>query len=307
MKSEDEKRDEMARKFITVAANNSYTSIKNVWLILFTAGTFAALTQLDSALRSLNLVDGHLSDTHVTNPMISIFLFVIYFLTFFRFYVGDTRIFDVRYGETLKIFNENISQHDHSRETEEKYLTFLKYQDQDKFKFEAIFLIFQTLLIVYLSYQILNPVSFMKSYLILMIVNSIWLTISNLKFKSEIAEYVAEIFPRMENNISFTAMFPQKPGWIWIINNVVTATFLGAMLILLYYSHSWFEGMSINTRIILIVATLVMMANCVIDIHKARDFYFPRFSKFYSEQSIHLNSTVKPIQENPTTNTHKRS
>jgi len=288
-------RDDIARKFITSAADNSNKAIKNVWLILFTAGTFAALTRIDAVLGEVGLVKDH-SNLIVDYPIISIGLFVIYFLTFFRFYVGDTRLFDVRYGETLSIFNENISQLSHSRESEESYFQFLEYQDQDKFKFEAIFLIFQTLMIVYLAYQILNPTSFILIYILLMLTNSIWLTLSNLTFRTEISESVAKIFREIENNHSLSAMFPMKPGWVWVINNIVTAL----ILLVLITIHSQkppleFFGVGFSSACILYIGTFVMIMNCLIDIHFARDFYFPRFSQFYKQQSIHLNLGDKPL------------
>ena len=280
--------DEVVRHFIDVATTNSNSSIKSVWLILFTAGTISALAKLNIVLIQLGFVQGVQNpELQSSYPIASLILFIIYFMTFFRFYVGDIRIFDIRYTEIFKILNKHLQVHGTQSHDKKGLLEFLKFQDQNIFKFESLYLVFQTLIIVYLAYQITSPIDFLKVYALLMLINALWLTFSNLRFSERTSALISDIFPGATKSHSFQSMFPRKAGWFWATNNFLTA--IGIGLCILFFTGQINVPASIvgslDPVIFLEFAVGLTLFNCVIDLHMARDFYFPRFADLYESQA----------------------
>ncbi len=278
--------NKVVRDFITAASTNSNNAIKNVWLILFTAGTFSAISQVDIAFKTLGIITKPVGMTDAQYPLISILAFAVYFLTFFRFYVGDIRIFDIRYNEILHIINNHIDCVGLTPKTQNQLLRFLDYHDKNLFRLESVFLVFQTVIIVYLAFQILYPENFIRVYILLMVLNASWLILSNRWFKPLIFDIVSQILPGAINVSSFNAMFPRQVGWVWVKNNLGTALILIAITMSVFAqepAYSLTTYMPLTT--IYWIAFIVILLNCLIDLHLARDFYFPRFSELYVAQS----------------------
>jgi hypothetical protein len=101
----------LARAFVSEAISNSHAGIKACWLIVFSAGTFAALSTMKDALIQLEWLRGTVPvDKQIAQyPVICFLLFAAFVLTFLRFYIGGVRVFDIRYSEIFKLVNNEIS------------------------------------------------------------------------------------------------------------------------------------------------------------------------------------------------------
>lgn len=285
-------REKTARRFIDAATTNSHAAVKNVWLILFTVGGISALHAMNNIFMTLGVLDGT-PYSETPYPAISLALMFVYFLTFFRFYVGDVRIFDLRYTEIYRIFDGNIDDPDPKETQLEAMSEYIKLADKNSLRYESIFLIFQTIVISFLAFQILNPANFVKVYVFLMVINSAWLFILNLAYDSSIAERLDTIFNAKTDTQKFSAIFPLKPGYVWIANNLFCAFAIGITSLVFLNQSDIFPlletsfGLSLGTFSVELTLTLAagfMILNCTYDIVKAKDFYFPRFHKFYDAQ-----------------------
>jgi len=253
---------------------------------MFTAGIFAALSTLNSILRCDGIL-GQMAPLKCNfhEPLLNYCLaFVIFFLTFARFYLGDVRLFDTRYSEVYKLVNEEIDAHGGTDDSD-RFSKILAHSDRNMLKFEGIWLIFQTLIVVFLAYQIDVPSNFVGVYITLLICNSVWLIIMNRVMEPTTSHAINDIFPfAKKESRGFRARFPRVASNIWTINNLFHA---GALLFVIYCGVGFLnsKGYSFyanelagNTPLTCLV---ICLSNCVIDFLLARNLYFPRFSQFY--------------------------
>lgn len=170
------------------AIKNSHNAIKSVWTILFTGGTFALLNSFDHVVEC-SLVDpseraaatvgtgfpckdlAYLSGYY--GFPIYLGLIVVYVATFYRFYVGNIRVFDIRYNEAIE-FVKNLAAKRSETDQDAEYDWLLDYNDRWK-KIENIYLMFKTLVIVYLTVSIANPLKFEVVYLLLLLMDILWI------------------------------------------------------------------------------------------------------------------------------------
>lgn len=118
---EREERKELFRKFAGTAIENSHGAIKQVWVALFAGGTFALIKSFDELMGCAGFFDrpgtcnGFLQKVHncpsdrVYLLLLLFTLYFVYILTFYRFYVGNVRVFDMRYIEVGKCSRTNRS------------------------------------------------------------------------------------------------------------------------------------------------------------------------------------------------------
>ena len=276
----------LVRRYISEAILNSHAAIKSCWLVMFTAGTFAALTNLNAVLRCFGVL-GHPASAKCSfdEPLLNYCLaFVIFFLTFARFYLGDVRLFDNRYSEVYKLVNDEIDLHG-GKDAADRFSALLAHNDRNMFKFEGIWLLFQTLMVVFLAYQIDAPSNFVTVYIVLLICNAIWLEIMNQLVEPTTSHTLAEIFPFTKKEARrLRARFPRIASNIWAVNNVCHAV---ALLFVQFLAvgalRSW--GYPVQASILgantPLACLLICLSNCAVDFLLAWNLYFPRFSQFY--------------------------
>jgi hypothetical protein len=291
------KEAQLVRTYISNSIANSHNAIKNCWLIVFSAGTFAALSALNVALRCEGYLVGApaicpaepaLWHSTVLNSLCGIIVFV---LTFARFYLGDVRIFDEKYSEIYSLVLETIKARQDPLPLEEKqknllnesldlFLKLLRYNDARLLKFEGIWLIFQTQIIVFLAFQINDPYNFFTIYGVLLLSNSIWLILTNVVVSSTITQINQEIFYFHAQDSSFSGRFPRLASWRWAINNLLHCAGLCAVV---YFSHRlvWGTTLASQQYDLLIWGYTICISNCIVDFILTRDFYFPKFYDFY--------------------------
>lgn len=209
---DDEAKKEVLRKFAGTAIENSHAAIKQVWVAIFAGGTFQLIRSFDGLMGCLDIFfrgsascSPYLTTMH-GNPMWSpdfwlvIALYVIYVLTFYRFYVGNIRVFDIRYievGKFVALIAEKLAAkakadadarpaekakitEDAKSEVDALYDDFFAYNNgQNRFG-DSIFLIVKTLAIVSLTIEINDPKVFLNIYLIVIVLDLLWMIFARL-------------------------------------------------------------------------------------------------------------------------------
>ena len=279
---QDQSHDKLMRKYISESISNSHGGIKSCWLIMFSAGTMAALTRINASLQChhwLRTATVAQDCQYYNLPMAFYFMtFIIFFLTFARFYVGDVRIFDIRYTEIFRLVNDEI---DSMPETasREKFQILLAHSDRSLFKYEIIYLLFQTLVVVFLAHQVDDVDNFVVVYICLMFANSAWLSLMNLGIDPVTYGIVKGVFGRRQPHDSFGAAFPRSAAWVWIKNNVVHGVALTALAI----ANAQFPRAlgAVQESAYYGLCLALCASNCLADFWFARGFYFPKFATFY--------------------------
>lgn len=111
-------------------------AIKSCWLVIFAGGTINFITSLDKMGSCFGILNPHNCPSDYNLALLNLgvipLLHVVYILTFFRFYVGDIRVFDFRYSEVYKF--ANMLADTGEPHTAEMYRQILKYSDNNVFK-----------------------------------------------------------------------------------------------------------------------------------------------------------------------------
>jgi hypothetical protein len=316
----------LARAFVSEAISNSHAGIKACWLIVFSAGTYAALSTMKDVLIQMGWFNTTVPIERrivLDQPAAVCFvLFVVFVATFLRFYIGGVRVFDIRYSEFFKLVNMEMSENANEaasfqklfRESEfsrllspdattdsdeiaklkkalresdifrsasaaarndlSRFKRLVKNSDQSLFKFEVVVLTFQTLIVVFLAFQIGSWLNFTKVYAFLLLWNVIYLSFNYVWSGVVIRPIFEEIFPATRNITSVSSMFPMRASLIWIANNLVCLLIL---IDVLFFSDPFItERSDLYAAFVCVVLSL----NCMFDFTVARDFYFPQFHEF---------------------------
>jgi hypothetical protein len=292
------------RSFAEEATKNSHNTIKAVWTILFTGGTFALLHSFDEWLRSFEKIVFAFSadkgfvqwaELHGEELFISLLklsLFLVYLLTFYRFYVGNIRVFDMKYDEVFK-FVDNLHKTNNwkgKKEIEKEiaknsdYRSLLDYSTSLS-GHEIFILMLGTLIIVYLTVLPLHPIKFLFFYWILLVVDLLWMLFGESEHFFE-RYFFDEVFagefpnPRAPN----LPRFPRYATRRWNRNNRVFAVAIGVVLTI-YISIDYIctspVALDLGKNGLLGLAALLALANCIIDLVLTWDFYNPKFRVSY--------------------------
>lgn len=223
-----EARKEVFRKVAGTAIENSHAALKQVWVALFAGGTFQLIRSFDNFMgcvratpaeieragKSLKDVceiaylQGYLVNIppqSINNPVpwseigLLLTLYLIYVLTFYRFYVGNIRVFDVRYieigkfvallAEKLEAAAKKLGEASESKnngpaqkanaQKDQLYQQFFDYNNKQKRIGDSIFLMVKTLTIVGLTLEINNPFFFIVIYTVVLLLDLGWMQASN--------------------------------------------------------------------------------------------------------------------------------
>jgi hypothetical protein len=206
-----EARKDIFRKVAGTAIENSHAAIKQVWVVLFAAGTYVLIKSFDDLMGCMKSpTDACNSSTFLKDNLVHwkvwlsvptldfvllISLYIIYVLTFYRFYVGNIRVFDIRYieiGKFVTLIAEKLeaklkklekdkckdttaAQNDVIKERDGLYGSFFEYNEGRSRFGDSIFLIFKTLTIVSLTIEINNPTAFMTIYGVVLVLDLGWM------------------------------------------------------------------------------------------------------------------------------------
>jgi hypothetical protein len=299
------------RKVAGEAIRNSHIAIKNCWMILFTGGTVALLNQFDrltgcvfTGARHVN----HCSDIHLNSTMstfshwyfVALYssLIFVYFLTFYRFYVGNVRVFDIRYDEVFKFItslsDKDIRPNVDPNSEDAEYQALFSYSDV-WIKKESVVLMLQTFLVIYLALLILHPLKFMLVYLLVLFVDCWWIAWSAFSAKGKnnlqtlFSEKFFEIFGELkERKETINKMFPSGAMSVWHKNNSIFAIILlplVALSLLVDVDADAVKYISsvapkdVVVEVLFALGAISMLANCAADLWRARTFYSPLFGE----------------------------
>jgi hypothetical protein len=310
------------RKFARKAIEKSHAALKNCWMILFAGGTFALLHSFDelidcryyrAELPREFAATQYCAAVHasLSSFALSAVLFLVYVLTFYRFYVGNVRVFDIAYDEVFD-FIDNLHNPKMKRaaatkgEEDDDFSNLFKYSDGLN-KWESFCLILTALIIVYLTVTPLNPLKFLSVYLGLLVADVLWVLVSRAssgrgdvkKAREHIRAKIFGEFPKLSETY-FERLFPSHAMDIWFGNNIIFSFLIGFTLAV-YVWYAWYDcglwtsaicGLDIASGWsaeqkgqvelwILWIAAGAALLNCLIDLLCARDFYHPRFSEAY--------------------------
>ncbi|HWX82038.1 MAG TPA: hypothetical protein VNZ48_00435 [Xanthobacteraceae bacterium] len=316
------------RKFARKAAEKSHAVLKSCWMILFTGGTFALLHSFDEWVQSVEdmfkSVDPigsqsflELHGIELFKAPLSFVLFVVYLLTFYRFYVGNIRVFDMIYDEVFEFIDslhdeKNFQPNDENNSQpkrpapeskDDEYGKLLEYSD-NLIKWESFFLIMTALIVVFLTVTPLNPLKFLIVYFILLFFDILWLTADKLWVKyvaihqfdvREARNFFRSKFKKVfgKPGQACDKMFPSHALKTWEDNNIWFATVIFIILGTYCAIYYCYEPPPTNVPpllrkeavelMVLWLGAAAALANCCIDLRKAWTFYHPTFSDAYKE------------------------
>ncbi len=177
-----------------------------------------------------------------------------------------------------------------------RFKRLVKNSDQNLYKFEVVVLTFQTLIVVFLAFQIGNWLNFTKVYAFLLLWNVIYLSFNYVWSGAVVRPIFQEIFPATRNMKAVSAMFPMRASLVWIGNNLVC---LFILLDVLFLSNPFIANRS---EVYAVFVCVVLSLNCMFDFTIARDFYFPQFSEFLEvalSSSATSDAEIAHFQPNP--------
>jgi hypothetical protein len=303
--SDAESEFKLARSYIAEAIKNAHSAIRTSWTIMFTAGTFGAVSTLSAVLRcKRNLYIPPITDypipkssCHFNDRLINYILcFVVYFLTFARFYLGDCRMFDIKYSELFQLVLNEISLKS-GKGAEDRFQDIMRYNDRKFFKFEFLWLMFQALIVILLAFQIDNAEFFVEVYIVLLLGNCAWLYFSIVRSKAIITETVSAVLPHMHremsdrSRISPKLRLPLAAGLVWIWNNLGHAVILLIVVVFTPYLGKSIELVGMQLSVwpnSMTIAVFVCLSNCLLDFKLSHNFYFPKFLDDYLSMRRHL-------------------
>jgi len=233
----------------------------------------------DSCVGLLQGVD-EINTRNVLNFLLLISLYLVYVLTFYRFYVGNIRVFDMRYIEVVKFIGLLGEKQTSAVEKDSEYRTFFEYIDGNS-RWESIYLIFKTLVIISLTIEINTPRNFMIIYLLLMVMDIVWIALT-----SPPTPYFRELFFKtlgLNEDAGLGMNFPSRATELWKRNNIWCAFWLGLVLLCVYSRECVpLLQMLAGTWFYLAAGAAVMLFNCLQDLHRTWRFYNPRFADVYA-------------------------
>ncbi|MGD0189333.1 MAG: hypothetical protein ABSD74_01190 [Rhizomicrobium sp.] len=276
------------------AVENSHNAIKQVWVALFAGGTFSFIKSFDDLMHCAHVFFPypdervHCSwllggDNESIRLAICISLYVAYALTFYRFYVGNIRVFDLRYVEIVK-FTKLLYESDRAA-----FERLFDHLDEGR-RWDSIYLIFKTFVIISLTIEINTPFIFFSIYFLVLLLDVAWIRIAihpRPLFKPLFFETIglpAELgsatsgWPQ-ESRVAYKELemtFSSHAMTIWTRNNTIFSIIMLVLIPLPYlYRGSDLELYS------LILLSLCVIMNSLIDLIMTWNFYNPKFSKGY--------------------------
>jgi hypothetical protein len=325
-KEKTAKEKTLFRAAATVAIRNSHDAIKACWAILFTGGTFALINSVDHILEcklSGGATISGFSCAELGYPLDGAYfwliypgLVVVYVLTFYRFYVGNIRVFDIRYDEVFEFIDNSTGEMPDEKAKDREFDWLLEYNAQS-WRGENLFLVFKTLVIIYLTIAITKPFKFVAIYAILLMMDIFWIVVGwifsripksredepQLQFRNKFFSSFDKLreltqWKLVEKDVKkiirdLEISFPKSAMIRWGWNNF---TFLLILLAIprvvneqgvQIWLHKlapkiWDATIPITPNLVdkfLVAGLVAMLSNCVVDLFLTWKFYNPRFMK----------------------------
>ncbi|QPF88511.1 hypothetical protein [Bradyrhizobium commune] len=228
-----EARKEVFRKVAGTAIENSHAALKQTWVAIFAGGTYQLIRSFDNFISCTRVTPSDIAQAKNIKEVCEISylhqymtktpavpwseiglllaFYLIYVLTFYRFYVGNIRVFDMRYieiGRFVALLSEKLeaaakksaetptcSEKRAGKTTESKaaelmktanaqrdqlYRDFFDYNNKQKRIVDSLLLMIKTLTIVGLTLEINNPPVFITIYALVLLFDLGWMQVSNL-------------------------------------------------------------------------------------------------------------------------------
>ena len=249
--------------YATLVMHNIHDSLKWVFAVLMGAAAYRAAFSLFEV--RLKYIDSGTLALSSSDNLWALAIFLVFALTFFRFYWGWVRYLDVKYFETPKLISllrkkiKGETDESPTKKCKEAFHTALKCSRHGSIIADGIMIFFQTVLIFLLADTITltKPVpAFTATYTILLLFNAALLT-AILLMKAWHIEALQQAFGEKR-----AAVIAPNTIAVWVANNI-----LCFILIILVWLNSEDEFL----RNLLWVQ--IMFANCLLDFTVARKMY----------------------------------
>src|SRR5262249_10819088 len=102
-------------------------------------------------------------------------LLCIYVMTFFRYLVGNQRVFDIRYNEVFK-YIESRKEKKTLENIDQVYRRLLAYSERNHLKVDSLLLIVQTFAVVFLAAELCKVLNFEKAYSAVLALDLLWMS-----------------------------------------------------------------------------------------------------------------------------------
>jgi hypothetical protein len=293
----------IARTYILEAIKNSHNSLKTCWTIVFAAGTFCAASTLHDILASKGWLDPKgprlMPAFSYDEPLPFYFIsFIVFFLTFSRFYIAGTRVFDFRYFEIFTLAAKAVELDASGART--NFRSLMEISDkasnasilQGFAKWEALVWLFQTLIVVFLATNIGYTSNFLSSYCFLLLFSGTWLLVWEKWGNKRINHIYNKILHNSNEKTDNSSI--EKSSDIWLFNNLICGVLvflvlytqhnraitdaLDAMTVSSAGADSWWNQTRLNA-----IGLGLCVANCFLDFFVARDLYLPKFLNEYDK------------------------
>jgi hypothetical protein len=261
-----------ARKHVLRTWGDGHTTLKWVWTVVLAGAVIqacyvvadVATCQIDLAIRAIFPASASSKNECVLINAPAIWAnYIVFMLTFFRFYVGDARLLDLRYVELPEYINSRIE--DGGIEYEDDFIKALTAFRRSAQFFDFATLAWQATLFIFLARNIDNVFVFFFLFFALVTINVVWLQIAirlNPNATGDIWRKFVSDFQVLENLTGSGAVR------LWVRNNALCALAMIGCAVL-FIGNVWSEA---AFRLAFIA---VMLTNCLVDIALARRFYFP--------------------------------
>jgi hypothetical protein len=248
-----------ADEHIVLVLTNLHDSLKWVFTVLMGGAVFLAA----------NTLFGIQAKTELP-PAQPVFLFVLFSLTFFRFYWGWARYSDIRYVEVPRLivsFREVIIARKGEETYEQAINTALTSATGFHMFRDAIPIFFQTMMLFMLAGSIGAVGKFVNWYMALLFFNALFL-LSHVAFRPYHVDALATAFTRSVSDLT--------PGGIrvWIINNLICGSAL--VIILMLNARNFFPGGTATS-----LDLTVILLNCFVDLILSRKMYVRSTNKIW--------------------------
>jgi hypothetical protein len=241
-----------ADEHIVLVLSNLHDSLKWVFTVLMGGSVYFAASTLFGIQAK--------SDFPPAQPT---FLFILFSLTFFRFYWGWARYSDIRYLEVPRLivsFREDIIARKGERTYERAIKTALTSTTGFHMFRDEVPRFFQTMILFMLAGSIGDENRFAHWYIVLLFFNALFL-LSHIAFRPYHVDALATAFTRSDYVIS-----PSGGIHIWIINNLICGS---ALVVILALSARNLLSGGTATALDLAVISL----NCCADLLLSRKMY----------------------------------
>lgn len=244
--------------------HNSHDSLKWMWQIVMGASLVIAVqTSYEDIRLLLMLFEKENNNIIINSVNVVLLLILVYIPLFFRVFYGNNRYIDLNYTEVLISKQKNFNRIIHLNQ----------FTGLSRF-IDILSLILHGILFIILGSVINEPILFIYTMLIFLVINILYLLFvvfkNNIKIhKPNLKHFTQRMYDARKKHLK------EKPRndalLFWIINNFIHMLLL---IITLIFSNT------LGNILMIYISIIILFSNSIFDIFYTWEFYFPDVEKF---------------------------